>query len=104
MPSDLSKKIDGLTQKLAQLKAQKQQSEALQNARFSAAKRKDDARRKILLGSFVLNKLNLSGASSLVVKGQLFDEWLTRPNDRNLFGLPVANPKNNELQNQGAEG
>lgn len=87
MSNNLSKKIDDLSQKLGQLKAQKQQADALQRARASAANRKADTRRKILLGAFLLDQLGLDGALHLKVQGLRLDEWLIKPDDRALFDL-----------------
>ena len=56
-------------------------------ARDSAQKRKDDTRRKILVGAMVLDDVDLG-----VVDKEKFlkkmDKRLTRKNDRKLFGLP----------------
>lgn len=68
---------------LAQLKAA---------SRPSKAERRLDARRKILLGAFVLDQLAVRQESpaSLEFNGKRFADWLVRPNDRAVFGLPAA--------------
>jgi hypothetical protein len=46
-----------------------------------------DARRKILLGAFVLEQLEHAGSSpqELTFQGKRFFDWLVRPNDRAVF-------------------
>jgi hypothetical protein len=68
---------------LAQLKAV---------SRPSKAERRLDARRKILLGAFVLDQLEVrqETPASFEFNGKRFADWLVRPNDRAVFGLPTA--------------
>lgn len=56
---------------------------ALARLKYSASKlaRADDTKRKVLLGAFLLERF-----CDGLPDG--FDEWLTRPHDRQLFGLP----------------
>jgi len=54
-------------------------------ARAKQQERRDDARRKILVGAMLLAE---SGDSWESLKPKL-DDYLSRPNDRRLFGLPV---------------
>lgn len=77
-----SKKLDALSKKIDQLKAQK----AAEEARLRAKKRKDDTRRKILVGAFYLDKSKRDGTMKELVK--TLDPYLKRKNDRKLFGLP----------------
>lgn len=90
MSANLSRKIDNLSQKLAQLRAQKQQADALQRARTAAAGRKADTRRKILLGAFLIDQLGVDGAKQLKVQHMRLADWLSKPDDRELFGLPPS--------------
>ena len=53
----LEKKIEAQLEKLKQLKARKQAIEAREKSKQKEQERKDDTRRKILLGAWVLNKL-----------------------------------------------
>ena len=53
----LDKRIETQLEKLKQLKAQKQAVEARGRAKQKEQERKDDTRRKILLGSWILNKI-----------------------------------------------
>jgi hypothetical protein len=69
---------------LAQLKA---------ISRPSKAERRRDARRKILLGAFVLDQLEVREESpaGFEFNGKRFAEWLVRPNDRAMFeGMPTS--------------
>lgn len=84
----------------AQLTSLKKQQQQLQNQidllenRQATVQRKKDARRKILIGAERLNKLNKGEIS----KEQLWDEldaYLTRPSDRELFGLSHEIPEKN---------
>ena len=54
---NIEKKIEAQLEKLKQLKAQKQAIEARERSKQKEQERKDDTRRKILLGAWVLNKL-----------------------------------------------
>ena len=74
------------TKLLAQLKAA---------SRPSKAERRRDARRKILLGAFVLDQLEVRQESpaSFEFNGKRFTDWLVRPTDRAMFeGMPTPSP------------
>ena len=60
--------------------------------RPSKSQRRLDARRKILLGAFVLEQLEHAGIAPLALafEGKRFDDWLVRPNDRAVFEIPTA--------------
>lgn len=73
--------MDRIKERIAQLQARQQALAARERER----ERKDQTRRQILLGAFVLHEC----------KGQLTPEWLagldrflSRPHERALFGLP----------------
>jgi hypothetical protein len=69
---------------LAQLKAA---------SRPSKAERRRDARRKILLGAFVLDQLEVREQSpaGFEFNGKRFADWLVRPTDRAMFeGMPTS--------------
>src|ERR1039457_252473 len=55
--------------------------------------RRLDARRKILLGAFVLEQLERADSSPLALtfEGKRFFDWLVRPNDRAVFENLTAN-------------
>lgn len=65
----LEQKIAKQEERLRQLKAQKQAIAAREKKKNSDRQRKDDTRRKILLGAWVLNKLKNDES----FKGQLTD-------------------------------
>lgn len=89
--------MDMETQKLSQLQKLKRQKEILE-ARIQKAEslyknreRKEDTRRKILLGSYFMDKLKKEGSFESIVKE--LDSFLTRNSDRKLFGLSDINSK-----------
>lgn len=79
--------LKALQAKRAKLKAQLAQLD-----RPSKSQRRWDARRKILLGAFVLEQLERTGSSpqALTFEGKRFFDWLVRPNDRAVFETPTA--------------
>lgn len=83
-------------QKISQIDKLKRQKETLlakiqkEEARLKQQERKNDTRRKILLGSLLLDKLNKEGSFESI--RQELDIFLTRNNDRTLFNLsPIEN-------------
>ena len=79
-------KIAQLEEKLRQLKERQQAVEARQRTLESRRKRKDDTRRKILVGAIVLAKVEQGELDSIQLQRWL-DQSLTRSDDRGLFGL-----------------
>ena len=83
----LDERINGLEEKLKQLKTRQARIDARKRALLSRRVRKDDTRRKILAGAIVLAKVE---ARELDPK--LFARWLEaaliRADDRALFELP----------------
>lgn len=79
----MTTQLEKLKLKEAQLKARIQSLEAGQMSR----ERKKDARRKILLGALVLERLRQGDPAALELKAKLAG-YLTRDNDRALFELP----------------
>ena len=57
----------------------------LMQNREQSKERKDNTRRKILIGSYYLDQANKNNSFDDVVK--LMDSYLTRDSDRKLFGL-----------------
>ena len=78
--------LKALQTKRAKLKAQLAQLD-----RPTKSQRRLDARRKILLGAFVLEQLEHAGSSpqALTFQGKRFFDWLVRPNDRAVFETPA---------------
>ena len=82
----LEKKIEAQLEKLKQLKAQKQAIEARERTKQKEQQRKDDTRRKILLGSYLIKKMQ-NEANKEKILAEL-NEYLTENRDRQLFDLP----------------
>ena len=79
-------KIAQLEEKLRQLKAREQAVEARQRTLESRRKRKDDTRRKILVGAIVLAKVEQGEFPPERLQSWL-DAALTRADDRGLFRI-----------------
>ena len=83
---NIEKKIEAQLEKLKQLKAQKQTIEARERIKKKEQERKDDTRRKILLGSYLIKKMNANEANKEKILAEL-NEYLTEDRDRRLFDL-----------------
>ena len=83
---NIEKKIEAQLEKLKQLKAQKQAIEAREKTKKKEQERKDDTRRKILLGSYLIKKMQ-NEANKEKILAEL-NEYLTENRDRQLFDLP----------------
>ena len=83
---NIEKKIEAQLEKLKQLKAQKQAIEARERTKQKEQQRKDDTRRKILLGSYLIKKMQ-NEANKEKILAEL-NEYLTENRDRLLFDLP----------------
>ena len=84
----LNEKITKQQEKLNQLKAQKQAIEAREKKKATEQQRKDDTRRKILLGSYLLKKME-NEANKEKILAEL-SEYLTEDRDKKLFGLQLS--------------
>lgn len=82
-----TEKIKILEIKLAAMKAQAARDQMAAKARASKAARALATRRKILLGAFVLDRLD-GDPGQLKIKGLSLLDWLTRAEDRALFLTP----------------
>ncbi|MDC4441136.1 mobilization protein [Acinetobacter baumannii] len=82
---NIEKKIEAQLEKLKQLKAQKQAIEARERTKQKEQQRKDDTRRKILLGSYLIKKMQ-NEANKEKILAEL-NEYLTEDRDRQLFNL-----------------
>lgn len=88
----LDDQISTLQERLAQLKLRQQRIETRQRAIASVRERKADMRRKILVGTVVLERMQRSEADQHQVVAWL-DAALSRAADRALFGLaPLPSP------------
>lgn len=90
------RKADAL--KALQLKRAKLKAQLAQLDRPTKSQRRLDARRKILLGAFVLEQMQHAGIepSGLTFQGKRFFDWLIRPNDRDVFEALSLNPPSAE--------
>ena len=82
----LEKKIEAQLEKLKQLKARKQAIEARERSKQKEQERKDDTRRKILPGSYLIKKMQENEANKEKILAEL-NEYLTEERDRKLFNL-----------------
>ena len=87
--SVLDEKIKKQQERLKQLKAQKQALEAKEKKRIAEQQRKEDTRKKILLGAYLLKKMGESEVNNQRILAEL-DEYLVEPRDRALFGLSLG--------------
>lgn len=89
-------RIAAIQQKQAQLKARLQK----ESAKLSGQKRKDDTRRKIIVGALALEHAGIDAAFGEALNRLIF-RHVTKPQDRALFGLaPLQEPANGNLQNK----
>ena len=84
--ANLSGQIDALEQRLKQLKVKQQRMESRRRSIESRRGRRDDLRRKILIGAVVLAKVE-EGRLQQATLQEWLDAALTRADDRALFGL-----------------
>ncbi len=91
----LEQQIAKHQEKLKQLKAQKQAIEAREKKKLAEQQRKDDTRRKILLGSFLQKQISNDDSEKQRIMSQL-NHYLTENRDRQLFDLPLLEEKKNE--------
>jgi hypothetical protein len=81
------------SQKISQIEKLKRQKEIIEarlqkaEARLKQSERKQDTRRKVLLGAYLLEKIKNEGTLESIKKE--LDSFLTRNSDRKLFGLPL---------------
>ncbi|QJB50266.1 mobilization protein [Acinetobacter sp. NEB149] len=82
----LDEKIKAQEEKLKQLKAQRQAMLAREKAKEKQQARKDDTRRKILIGSCMLKITEEDEQAHAKLIAQM-DKYLTDERDRKLFSL-----------------
>jgi len=79
-------KIENLEKKIKQLRARK----VAEETKLKRQAKKDDTRRKILIGAYYLDKAERNDTVAELYRQM--DGFLTRDNDRELFGLsPLEN-------------
>jgi large subunit ribosomal protein L7/L12 len=86
-------KLEKLNQKREQLNAQIQAIKAKE----ASQKRKDDTRRKVLIGGVVIKMIN-NGEMPQKRIDEILDKHLERSTDRALFNLPERIKKEEKLQ------
>ena len=86
---EMSKKLDDLLKKREQLNAQIQKERNKQ----SQQKRKEDTRRKILLGALMVEMMKKGELDEKKILKRL-DVFLTKDIDRKLFDFPAPNQQN----------
>ena len=91
---NIEKKIEAQLEKLKQLKAQKQAIEARERSKQKEQERKDDTRRKILLGSYLIKKMQSNEANKEKIIAEL-NEYLTEDRDRQLLTYQILRYLNN---------
>ena len=84
--TQLDERIDSLQNKLKQLKVRHQRIESRARALVNRRARKDDTRRKILIGATVLARIDAGHLDHAELQAWL-DAHLTRADDRALFDL-----------------
>jgi hypothetical protein len=80
--------LESLLKKQSQLQARIQTLQA----KAETQKRKEDTRRKILAGAYILFKVERAGTEEAFISE--LDEFLFRKRDRELFGLPPREEEN----------
>lgn len=84
------KRADALAAEAAQARARAQRLEAMERAKEAGVRRAEETRRKVLLGAYLLAQVKAEGwdLSALHIGQQPLADYLTRDDDRALFGLP----------------
>ena len=82
----LDDQLQKIKEREKQLKAQKQAAIARLKTKEATEKRKAENRMKILLGAYLLKKIESDEAEKANLNREL-DKYLTRDDDRALFGL-----------------
>jgi hypothetical protein len=92
----LDQQISTLEERLKLLKLRHQRAEARKKAIEATREMKVDTRRKILIGTVVMAKVERKELDENLLRGWLNDA-LTRANDRQLFGLaPIGDSESSK--------
>ena len=91
MADKIANRIGALEQRLKELKVQQQRIEARKRAVKTRQDRREELRKKLLVGAVVLNKVERGEIAEKVLLGWM-ESTLTRLEDRALFGLGVTTP------------
>jgi hypothetical protein len=85
----LDARLEQAAKKLAELKALKARQDAKRKADEGKEKRRLENKKKILLGAYMLHRMeNDTGYRDKVLQG--LTKFLTRPAEREIFGLPTV--------------
>ncbi len=87
--SAAQKKIADLELKLSQAKALYQKQQARARTKLQSENRRLDTRRAVLVGKFILEQQKKGGihTAAMTYESVALADWLTRPDERQLFGL-----------------
>lgn len=85
----LSERIEALESRLQELKHRQQRVEARKRSQQGQRARREDTRRKILVGALVLTQIDRGDYPRERLRKAL-DAFLTRPIDRALFSLDAS--------------
>ena len=91
--SDKMTPLEKLKKQKEILDARIQQAES----RFKVKERKEDTRRKILIGAFMMEKLKKEDKFDSMIKE--LDEFLTRNSDRKLFRMTCVSITKDNVEN-----
>jgi hypothetical protein len=88
-------RIKAAKDKLAELTAAKQKKAALERSTAASQKRKDDNRKKYIIGGFIMGLMEKNGISVSMMSYESIQFIGTLKNDseRKLFGLPPLEKK-----------
>ena len=87
----MSSRLEQLLRKQEELKAQIRK----EKNKLSQSERKQDTRRKILLGALMMDMMKKGDLDEKKIMKRL-DGFLTRETDRKLFDFPAPNQENNQ--------
>jgi hypothetical protein len=91
MPAKIEDRIDALEKRLKQLKTQQQRTENRKRAQVLRRDRREELRRRILIGTVVRTKVEQGEIDAALLERWL-EETLTKEEDRKLFGLAPTSP------------
>ena len=93
----MSKRLETLTQRRARLDAQIKDIQARERKK----ERKEDTRRKIIVGALVLTHMEKNKRSELAKKVKaLINEYVVKDKERALFGLAPLPKNDNETEDE----
>lgn len=87
MARRIDERVEQAAKKLAELKAAQAKADAREKAKAGKERRKLDNKKKILLGAYMLDRMEREEGFQARVMPRL-DKFLVRPAERAIFGLP----------------